>query len=77
MHAVIGVRGSFLSADSVESATEERTCRAGVTNLHAVVRRGPNQATFSFSSLPVAELSLGLLPAAVTNSTALAFERHN
>ena len=36
VHAVIGVRGSFLSSDSVESMAEERTCRVGVTNLHAV-----------------------------------------
>jgi hypothetical protein len=36
VHAVIGIRGSFLSSDSVESMAEERTCRVGVTNLHAV-----------------------------------------
>lgn len=36
VHVVIGVRGSFLSSDSVESMAEERTCRVGVTNLHAV-----------------------------------------
>jgi hypothetical protein len=36
VHAVIGVRGSFLSSDSVESMAEERTCRVDVTNLHAV-----------------------------------------
>jgi hypothetical protein len=33
---VIGVRGSFLSSDSVESMAEERMCRVSVTNLHAV-----------------------------------------
>ena len=36
VQAVIGVRGSFLGTDSVESAAEKGTCRAGVTNLHAV-----------------------------------------